>query len=234
MTELDGPRATWSWARLRERAPALGAALLFRYACYAAMLALALVHEAHRGPTLPDAVLDHVPYVPWVDRVNYLAWLVVYLPVSLVLLVREPARWIRYMVTGGLVSLARGACIVLTTLGPPDPAHAGAGIGTRSFGAAYLELLSPFSVFVRGSAGAYLTQDLFFSGHAATTFLLVLYVWHRPALRWLALAGHAAMVAAVFLAHLHYAIDVAGAWAVTFALFALREWRPRSDFGRGM
>src|SRR5262249_55186496 len=144
------------------------------------------------------------------------------------LLVREPERWVGYMVTGGLVSLARGVCIAATTLGPPDPGHAGPGIGALSFGQAYLELLSPLGVFVKGSASAYLTQDLFFSGHVATTFLLVLYVWHRPRLRALALAGHAAMVAAVFLAHLHYTIDVLGAWAVTFALFALREWRPRA------
>jgi hypothetical protein len=30
------------------------------------------------------------------------------------------------------------------------------------------------------------------------------------------------------LAHLHYSIDVLGAWAFTFAIFALREWRPRN------
>jgi len=223
------PRAETSpWGRLRVHAPALGAALVFRYACYAAMLALALWNERVPGPTLPDLVLAHVPYVPWVERVNYVAWLVVYLPVSLALLFAEPPRWIRYMVTGGLVSLVRGVCIALTTLGPPDPAHAGAGIGARSFGEAYLELLSPWGVFAGGSARAYMTQDLFFSGHVATTFLLLLYVWHRPVLRALALLGHVAMVAAVVLAHLHYSIDVVGAWAVTFALFALREWRPRA------
>jgi membrane-associated phospholipid phosphatase len=60
----------------------------------------------------------------------------------------------------------------------------------------------------------------------ATTFLLVLYVWHDRRLRLIALAGHALMVASVFLAHLHYSIDVLGAWAFTFAIFALREWRP--------
>jgi len=212
---------------VRARLPAIAGALAFRYACFAAMLALALWNEYERGPTLPDLVLARVPYVPWVDRVNYVAWLVVYLPVALALLLGEPARWIRYMVTGGLVSLARGVCIVVTTLGPPDPAHAGPGIGERGFGAAYLELLSPIGIFADGSARAYMTQDLFFSGHAATTFLLALYVWHRPVLRALALAGHVAMVAAVLLAHLHYTIDVLGAWAVTFAIFAAREWQPR-------
>ncbi len=73
---------------------------------------------------------------------------------------------------------------------------------------------------------AYLTKDLFFSGHTATTFLLVLYLWRFPRLRAPALAGHVLVVASVFLSHLHYAIDVAGAYAVAFAIFALREgWR---------
>ncbi len=51
-------------------------------------------------------------------------------------------------------------------------------------------------------------------------------------LRAPAIAAHVLVVASVFLAHLHYAIDVAGAYAVTFALFALREgWPPRRGAG---
>jgi hypothetical protein len=211
--------------------PAIGGALAFRAACYAVMTALALWAESTRGPVLHDAVLSRLPYVPWVDRVNYVAWLVVYLPLALVFLFTEPRRWVRYMITGGIVSLVRGVCIVATTLGAPDPAHAGAGLGGKSFFEAYIDLLSPIGVFAHGSARAYLTQDLFFSGHAATTFLLVLYLWHRPWLRSLAIVAHIAMVAAVMLAHLHYSIDVLGAWAFTFAIFALREWRPRNPPG---
>ena len=130
------------------------------------------------------------------------------------------------MITGGLVSLARGVTIALTGLGPPDPAVAGAGIAGRNPFHVWLELVSPWGVFARGSAQAYLTKDLFFSGHTATTFLLVLYLWPRPRLRAVALAAHVLVVASVLLARLHYAIDVVGAWAITFALFALREGWP--------
>jgi hypothetical protein len=216
------------WARLRPHTAAIGGALAFRFACYAAMTAIALSAESRRGPTLHDAVLARVPYVAWVDEVNYVAWLVVYLPLAVVFLAAEPVRWVRYMITGGLVSLVRGVCIAVTTLGVPDPAHAGPGIGSKTFWAAYVDLLSPIAVFADGSARAYLTQDLFFSGHAATTFLLVLYLWHRPLLRWLALAAHVLTVLAVMLAHLHYSIDIVGAWAITFAVFAVREWKPRA------
>jgi membrane-associated phospholipid phosphatase len=132
------------------------------------------------------------------------------------------------MVTDGLVSLARGASIALTGLGPPDPAHAGPGIGGRGFAAAYAELLSPVGVFDRGAIAAYLTKDLFFSGHVAPTFLLWLYLRGRSRLAPVALAASLVVTASVLLAHLHYSIDVVGAWAVTFAIFVLREgWPPR-------
>ncbi len=206
--------------------PAIGGALAFRYAAYAAMTALALQAELRPAPTLPDALLSRLPYLPWVDRANYWIWLGVYVPLAAALLWSEPRRWVRYMVTGGLVSLARGVTIALTGLGVPDPAHAGPGIGARGFGAAFAELLSPVGVFDRGAIAAYLTKDLFFSGHVATTFLLWLYLRGRSRLAPVALAASLAVTATVMLAHIHYSIDVVGAWAVTFAIFALREGWP--------
>jgi PAP2 superfamily C-terminal len=200
-------------------------ALAGRYASFVAMCALALLHEGTRGPTLYDPLLELLPYVAWVDRANWWLWLALYLPLALAFLCSEPERWIRYMWTGALVSLARGLCIAATQLGPPDPAHTGAGIGARGYGRALYELVSPFHVFVESSQRAYLTQDLFFSGHAATTFLLWLYLRGRRWLGPLALAGHLVSVAAVLLAHLHYTIDVLGAWAATWAIYALRERR---------
>jgi hypothetical protein len=216
-------------ARARELAglwPALLGAVAFRWACYAAMTALALWNEARPAPTVPDLVLEHLPYLPWVDRANYLLWLGLYLPLALALLYLEPRRWVRYMVTGGLVSLARGATMALTGLGAPGPPRAGPGIGGRDFWSAFAELVSPLGVFQRDAIAVYLTKDLFFSGHAATTFLLWLYLRQRPRLRWAALAAHVLVVASVMLSHLHYAIDVAGAWAVAFAFYVLREGWP--------
>jgi len=216
-------------AGLRRLWPALAGALLFRFACFGAMTALAVWNEGRPAPTLPDLLLERLPYVEWMARANYWLWLLCYLPLSAWLLWDAPRRWARYMVTGGLVSLARGLTIALTGLGPPDPARAGPGLGGRGFGEAWLALVSPVRIFGEGSMAAYLTKDLFFSGHAATTFLLALYLWDRPRLRWLALTGHLLVAASVLLARIHYSIDVVGAWAVTFALFALREWRPAGE-----
>lgn len=214
-------------AALLARWPALLGAVLFRFACYGAMTAAAIWNERRPAPALPDLALAHLPYVAWVARANYWLWLLCYLPLALALLWSDPRRWVRYMVTGGLVSLARGATMLLTGLGAPDPARAGPGLGGRSFGEAWLALVSPVQVFGHGALSAYLTKDLFFSGHTATTFLLLLYLWDRPRLRAVALAAHLLVVASVLLARIHYGIDVVGGWAVTFAIYALREWRPR-------
>jgi hypothetical protein len=201
-------------------------ALAFRAVAYMVMTALALWNEMRPAATVPDIFVSAIPYVPWVDRLNYLAWLGLYVPLSLALLGLDPARWCRYMVTGGIISLVRGVTIALTGLGPPDPLHAGPGIGNKSFAEAYLELVSPVDVFGHGSARAYLTKDLFFSGHTATTFLLLLYLWERPRMRAPAAVAHAVVVATVLLSHLHYGIDVVGAYFVTFAVYAAREWKP--------
>ncbi len=206
---------------------AILAALLFRAGCYVAMTAAAVWNELRPAPTLPDAVLAHVPYVPWVANANYLLWLAVYLPLSLGLLLASARRFVRYTVSAGVVSLLRGATLLATGLGAPDLAHAGPGIAGRGALEAFLALLSPWQVFAKDAMAAYLTKDLFFSGHTATTFLLLLYLWPRPRLRWAALAGHVLVVLSVFLSHLHYGIDVVGGWAVALSVYALREgWPP--------
>ncbi len=222
---VAGLRAAWR---------PVAAALLFRAGCYAAMTAAAVWNELRPAPTVPDLVLAQVPYVAAVARANYLLWLAAYLPLSLTLLWRAPGVFARYTVTAGLVSLARGATLLVTGLGVPDPATAGPGISGRDPLHAFLDLLSPWQVFRHDAMAAYLTKDLFFSGHTATTFLLVLYLWRFPRLRLPALAAHAAVVLSVFLSHLHYTVDVAGAYAVAFSVYVLREgWRGRGAVGGG-
>lgn len=139
----------------------------------------------------------------------------------------------RYQISGGLLALMRGACILATGLGPvegPD-LHAGMDHATRV--RVFFDLGTPWGLF-NPDAGLRLslTKDLFFSGHTATTLLLLLYVWPWPRARVAMLALHVLVVASVFFAHLHYTIDVIGAYAITFALFALREWDVRGLLAR--
>jgi PAP2 superfamily C-terminal len=210
----------------------VAASFVFRVTCNAVMVWFALFAEARATPgPLPDVVMDLVPYVPWVDQNNYLLWLVAYVPVALWLLATDAERFIRYMVSSGTLALLRGLCIAATGLGaisPTAPSHVGMSAAARW--EAWLHLTTPLGFFDRASgARVALTKDLFFSGHTATTFLLLLYVWRFPRLRWPMVVAHAVVVASVFLAHLHYTIDVIGAYAITFSLYAVREWRqPRA------
>lgn len=204
-------------------APYLATAFTVRFTCFAAMLWMALWAEARPAPSLPDAVLEVVPYVAAVDRYNYAVWLLAYVPVALGLWAADVRRFGRYMVTSGLLSLVRGACIVATGLGPVRGPDVNAGMDLAARKEAFLHLLNPLGLWGRGPAHVYLTKDLFFSGHTATTFLLLLYVWPHPRLRWPMLAGHVAVVVTVFLSHLHYTIDVAGAYAMAFTAYALAE-----------
>lgn len=198
--------------------------VVFRFSCYFAMVWMALWAEARPAPRLPDVVLEAVPYLPWVDRYNYLLWLGSYVPVALWLLWKDVERFVRYMISSGLIALVRGLCIMATGLGriQGDDVHAGMDFETRV--QAFFHLITPFGFFDTGAgARVYLTKDLFFSGHTATTLLLLLYVWRYPAARAVMLGAHALVVASVFFAHLHYTIDVIGAYAITLTLFTLRE-----------
>jgi len=198
---------------------------VFRWVCFAVMILLALHGEARPAPRVPDLVIDHVPYVEWVDHWNYWFWLAAYASMSAALLVVGPVRFCRFLVTGGILSLVRGVCILLTGLGPVRGADVNAErlAEPGMIRTAFFELIDPSGVLVRKSAHLYLSKDLFFSGHTATLFLVTLYLWPWPRLRWIALTLHFAVVATVFLGHIHYTIDVVGAWAITFAVFVLRE-----------
>lgn len=188
------------------------------------MVWLALWAEARPAPSLPDWVLQHVPYVPWVDRWNYFIWLLAYLPVGLTLLRVDGARFIRYMVSSGLLSLVRGVCIAVTGLGPVNGVDVHAGLDDAARSAAFWRLITPFGFFnPEGGAQVSLTKDLFFSGHVSTTFLLLLYVWRFKTLRMIMIFMHIVVVVTVFMAHLHYTIDVIGAYAITLSLFVTRE-----------
>jgi hypothetical protein len=201
---------------------------VFRFACYALMLWLVLWAEARPAPTLPDAVLQFVPYVEWVDRHNYLLWLAAYVPVGLWLLKKNAELFIRYMVSSGLLAVLRGICVVATGLGPVHGADVNAGLSSEVRSTVFWQVINPFAFFAPGgSAQVYLTKDLFFSGHTGTTFLLLLYVWRYPTLRAVMLVGHVIVVVSLFFAHLHYTIDVLGAYAVTYTLFAVREGNVR-------
>ena len=64
-------------------------------------------------------------------------------------------------------------------------------------------------------------DDYFFSGHTGAPFLMALIYWREKFLRYVFLALSIFFGAVVLLGHLHYSIDVFGAFFITYTIYAL-------------
>lgn len=201
-------------------------ALTWRYAAHSAMVGIAIWNEARPAPARPDLLLAHIPKVAWVANHNYHLWLLCYIPLAAWLWRVDRKAFIHFLWLGGVLSLLRGLCIPLSGLGPVEGPDVNAGIDGAMMWRSWLAIVNPITALTTDAAHVGLTKDMFFSGHVATTFLLWLYARPHRVLAPLALAAHAAITASVFFAHLHYTVDVLGAWAITGALyyFAVKLW----------
>jgi len=66
--------------------------------------------------------------------------------------------------------------------------------------------------------------DLFFSGHTGLPFLFALIFWKKKSLRIFFLCASIIFGAAVLMGHLHYSIDVLGAFFITYSIFHMAEF----------
>jgi hypothetical protein len=164
-------------------------AVVFRYACFVVMTILAVWNETRPSARVPDLIIDNLPpreapAIHLLYSYNLVLWFLAYVPGGLMLLAVAPYRFLRYMVSCGLVSLLRGACLTLTSLGPIGAEDAHTGLGPDWQLRAVLQIINPLGVIARREPESeFLLKDLFFSGHVASTFLLLLYVWPIVRLR---------------------------------------------------
>jgi len=194
--------------------------LAFRYLCHGIALLLILPHEMRPGSVLPDLLLLHMPYVDWMARWNYVLWLLCYIPPALWLCWKNREVFIQLVITDGALSLVRGLMIPLTGIGPVM----GPDINVMhpfAVGPALVALLNLFQAIWGNAAGVYLTKDLFFSGHIATTFLLYLFSRRFGKVSRVFLGLNLFTLMVVLLAHLHYSIDIIAAYAITFGVYRL-------------
>ena len=66
-------------------------------------------------------------------------------------------------------------------------------------------------------------NDLFFSGHTGLPFLLALIFWPDKRLRLIFISFSIIFGAVVLLGHLHYSIDVASAFFITYTIYHLAK-----------
>jgi hypothetical protein len=213
----------------------LVALVVFRYLCHALALLLILPHELRPGAPLPDLLLEHVPYLDGVARWNYVLWLLCYLPPALWIGWKDRDWFVQLVVTDGALALLRALMIPLTGIGPVMGADVNA-LHPFQVWPALLAILNPLTAIGGNSAGVYLTKDLFFSGHIATTFLLYLFSRRFGPASRVFLGLNLFTLGVVLVAHLHYTIDIIAAYAVTYAVYrvSLRAWPALARFWNRM
>lgn len=79
-------------------------------------------------------------------------------------------------------------------------------------------------------SGIFTGNDLFFSGHTGTPFLLALIFWENKILRTVFLSFSVMFAIVVLLGHIHYSIDVLSAYFITFSIFSICKFLFKKDW----
>ncbi len=109
-----------------------------------------------------------------------------------------------------LFVIIRSAFTVLTHLGPPE-----------------VQYISDFGATITRS---FFGADQFFSAHTGMPFLGALVFWHEKYIRYTFLAASAFFAVIVLLGHIHYTIDVAAAFFITYAIYHIALWLFPKDY----
>jgi hypothetical protein len=151
--------------------------------------------------SVTDIVLSNIPVfdvdVPFVYGGLFL------IIFTTLLCVYEPKKMPFIVKTISLFIITRSFFITLTHIGP-FPTHA------------FINHSGIVGLFTTGS-------DLFFSGHTGMPYLMALIFWQHKILRsfFLLLAGFFGVI--VLMGHLHYSIDVASAFFITYTIFHIAD-----------
>ncbi|UHG92940.1 sphingomyelin synthase family protein [Spirosoma oryzicola] len=166
--------------------------------------------EKHTGPVLHDWVLNQLPP----NDVSLWIFLIIW-ATALLLLIRarfSPAVFMMYVYGYLIISLSRMISITLVPLDPP--------VGL-------IPLIDPLSNAFYGKT--YITKDLFYSGHTSSIFLMFLCL-RRKWDRLFALIGSLIVGTLLLVQHVHYTIDVLGAFVFTYPLYRVGKWMALSGW----
>ncbi len=90
------------------------------------------------------------------------------------------------------------------------------------------QAVSPFGP---GITRMFFGADFFFSGHTGAPFLMALIFWDDKPLRYIFLAWSVFFGVIVLLGHLHYTIDVAAAYFITYGIYHIARWLFAREYG---
>jgi hypothetical protein len=163
---------------------------------------------SHESGALSDIVLSNTPAFAVDDLFVY--GTVIAGTLTIAILLAHPRR-ISFALKGmALFFLIRSGFTVLTHEGPFIPAT-----------------INDFGPFI---TKMFFGGDYFFSGHTGLPFLGALAYWKEPALRYFYLFMSVFFACVVLLGHLHYSIDVAAAFFITYTIYDLAVWLFPRDY----
>lgn len=191
------PRTSWRHRRTLVEAAVTFALLAVILVGYSSFLAF---NETRAGSVLNDPLLALFPAADF-SAVTFTA---IYGAIVLAVAsrVRRPEALLMTVQCYAVLMVVRVAAMYLMPLAPP---------------ATMIPLYDPLAGL---GPGAQMRQDLFFSGHTATMFLLYLTARGRP-LRAFFLVCTALIAALVLLQHCHYSIDVLAAPFFAYACYRM-------------
>ncbi len=183
------------------RVAAAGSFLLFIASLFASLLAGHFATEVASNP-VSDIVLSNTPALHVGNLFVYGTFLLVIFVAGISF--AHPRRIPYIFLSLALLFFIRAGFVSLTHMAAfPTRAVIDFGITTKKY---------------------FFGNDLFFSGHTGAPFMMALIFWRDVRLRLAFLAWSIFFAFVVLLGHLHYSIDVASAFFITYSIHCLSEW----------
>jgi hypothetical protein len=159
--------------------------------------------EQREGAVMNDWLLNRLPALD----VSIPTFLIIWGMIIFMIIrgVQHPPRFMIFVCSFILLFLIRMVTLALVPLDPP---------------AGLIPLKDPISSMFYGGSEIFITKDLFFSGHTATQFLILLCLPTRRD-KIIGILATSLVALFVLVQHVHYTLDVMAAFAFTYLCYHL-------------
>ena len=189
---------TWPWELLERRYLMVLSSVLLALALYADYRCGSYV-TFRPAVKVPDLILDRIPPIDLSLLFTY-GYMALIVGMFVYPLFRRPGMLYIVAIQFSLLLILRSVFMIFTHVGTP------AGAVDAHFPGLFSKL--------------YFENDMFFSGHTAMPFL-GFYLFRQSRLRYVYLVGSIVMGIVVLAMHVHYSIDVFGAFFMTYCSYQM-------------